>query len=142
MATKSKKKTTKKSSSKQASSNFPLRLRPEVDAALRDIAGKASISLNQLIQGICEAAVQNSKVGEAAKKSGLITLNDVDGCVWFGDFGDDVYELDGKRVSSDELEMKLGPDQARWEFEGVCHLGWKGDLWFGLDYSGRGYRKA
>ena len=83
---------------------FALRLDSDLHQDLKNVSNVAGLSMNQLIHGICEAAISNVHVGEPAQADGLISIEKRAGCVFFGDVEE-------------------------------------GTIWFGLDFSGRGYRK-
>ncbi|MEL7500653.1 MAG: toxin-antitoxin system HicB family antitoxin [Planctomycetota bacterium] len=123
-------------------SQFALRLRPELYSKLKETAETASMSMNQLIQGMCEAAIDNVHIGEAQQIGGIVSTRDVPGCVFFGDLGHGVYQgQEGEPLSEQEAAEEYGPRIFEDRAPGVDYLGRKGVVWFGLDYSGRGYRK-
>ena len=137
----------KKTSSKSAeTSQFALRLKPELYEQLKHVAGEASISVNQLVQGICEAAMDNVEIGEPVTAEGGYTqVRRQDGCVCFGDFGDDLYSYKGGKPMGEfdlHAKHKVNPSKGNLATHpDIEWLGTRSTVWFGLDYSNRGYRK-
>ena len=74
---------------------FELRFESDVYAGIKDIAERADISLNQLMQGISRWAVSNAHVGDLVEGRDGPTTIEEPGCLWFGK---DIDEL------VDELE--------------------------------------
>ena len=66
------------------------RLETKVASELTRIAEETGVSVNQLVNGILKWAVQNAHVGEAEYQGSYdIGTNEVAGCVWFGDYGEE-----------------------------------------------------
>ena len=108
-----KKKTSRKkavtASTKSAENvQFALRLKPELYERLKEVAGEASTSVNQLVQDICEAAMANVRIGEATKTDdNFVIVRPEEGRVTFGDFRDTMYSYqNGPPMDEDELHMK------------------------------------
>jgi hypothetical protein len=66
-------------------SRLELRFDPELNERIRSLADKASISVNQLIQGVMRWAVNNAVVGEPYRdEEGIVRAKGVLGCLFFG----------------------------------------------------------
>lgn len=81
----------KKRPAKKAAANptdsratFQLRLNPEVHEKLKNEAKTANISMNQLIQGVCQWAADNIRQGRPVKDAGVLIEKRATECVWFG----------------------------------------------------------
>ena len=129
------------------SSQFALRLRPELYEQLRDTAEEARISMNQLIQGLCEACIENAHLGEASVvpgEDGIFTAIEEAGCLFFGPKTGEVYTTPKGKMTGSQVEQEYGVQYLEDEFghsKGIDHIGFRANIWFGLDYSGRGYRR-
>ena len=124
----------------EKSTQFTLRLKPEVHDKLKEVSDRIQVSMNQLVQGFCEAAIETAQVGEAVKgEKGKIKLRQTPGCVCFGNFGEYQYRYKGEVVSECDLVEEMG--FAYEKHPGVDEVGMDADLWFGLDFSGRAYRR-
>ena len=150
-----KKKTTKKTK-KQAveprkqthdQTQFALRLKQDLYQTLKAKAEEASVSMNQLIHGICEACMENAHVGEAVVVSGekgVFETRQEDGCLYFGPIESSVYATPKGTMSGSQIEDEYGPEHLIAEVgssSGIDCIGFRANIWFGLDYSGRGYRR-
>jgi predicted DNA-binding ribbon-helix-helix protein len=146
-----KKKSIKKKASKKSpkgehesaidkSTPFTLRLKPDVYKKLKSVAERAGVSMNQLVQGFCEATVESVLVGEAVPiNKGNYTVRETPGCLAFGTFGNSTYRYNGRDMSEIDMIEEVGypiPDDPSIE-----DLGFSADIWFGLDFSGRVFRR-
>ena len=139
-----KKKKTKATEQPSGTTQFALRLDSDLHKDLKNVSNAAGLSMNQLIHGICEAAMSNVHIGEPTQTDGLISIEKRPGCVFFGDMADWRYRYNGKDMSKKKLLVQLGKNELDYDDHldpDIEALGCEGTIWFGLDYSGRGYRK-
>lgn len=105
---------------------FQVRFDADLHTQLKNAADAASISLNQLIQGICRGAVAHLVQGEPdVSLSGYVRVKPQQGCVFFGRAG--MYP------SQDEAEKHYhltGEEPAPID---------NGTVWFALDFTNRGF---
>lgn len=103
-----------------------LELRFDVDLfeKVKALADKATVSVNQLLQGLTRWAVKNGHVGEPVREeSGILTARRQPGCLFFGRIGH-VYsweELEAYNSGDSEEVKKYDP----------------GALYFTLDFTER-----
>jgi len=146
------KKTTKKAVKKKAvqkkkelpvedkSTQFTLRLKAEVYNRLKSVAEQADVSMNQLVQGFCEAAVNTALVGEPIQAGkGNYKLRKTPGCICFGTFDDYRYQYNGELCTEFQLIEEMGADFIN--HPEVEEVGMDANIWFGLDFSGRAFRR-
>ena len=101
-----------------------LRLESELHEKLRKTAEDAGINLTQLIQGILWGTIENSVQGEGKRETnGFVRVQPRKKCLFFGKMGfyGDPDECD--RLYSQGIEI---PPE------------YKGEFWFGLDFTNRG----
>jgi hypothetical protein len=103
-----------------------LRLDVDVHSKLKDIAEHCGLSLNQVIEGICDVCGRYAVAGEPLKLGGdcVFTTMEKPRCVWFG-------VISSHGMSAKEWEAYVV------EHESNPPLVTKGEVWFGLDYSER-----
>ncbi len=107
---------------------FQVRFDAAIHKKLKDAAEESGLSLNQLIQGICNACAENLHMGEPKfRQEGHVTSNPVKKCVYFGDTG---------RMYDDE---ELYIDRQTSGINNVP-LAQKANIWFSLDYSDRRFK--
>jgi hypothetical protein len=107
---------------------FQVRLDVDLHEQMKKAAEKADISLNQLIQGICRGAMAHLVQGEPEiDDGGYVSQKQQRGCVFFGRVGFIPEELKDK-IESDYSTSGIYPNSVD-----------KGAVWFGLDFTNRGY---
>ena len=101
-----------------------LRFDSELHAKMKATAEEAGISLSQLIQGICNAAMHNAIHGIPDRSSGFVRAKAAEKRLFFGELGMQESEIE----KYDAADRDVPPDS-------------KGVVWFGLDFTGLGYVK-
>jgi hypothetical protein len=105
---------------------FQVRFDADVHRDLKLQAEIAGISLNQLIQGICRGAVAHLVQGEASIRNGFVTAREQRKCVFFGRQGIHYTENEAEAYRHHYSGDEPPPND-------------NGDVWFGLDFSERGF---
>jgi hypothetical protein len=108
---------------------FQIRFEAELHRKLKAAADQSGMSLNQLLQGICSACVENIHIGEPEfQREGYIVPRYVRKCVYFGN--------NGYRLTDEEFrEIQSNADEP----DTVARVS-PGKIWFGLDYSERNFK--
>jgi len=106
---------------------FQVRLDADLHGRMREIAEKAGISLNQLLQGMCRGLIDHAHVGEGRRlKDGFHALRHTPKCVFFGQPG---TPSDVPEEFYEDYREKHG------QYPEALDKGWG---WFGLDFTERG----
>ena len=118
----------KSSRPKQDSSDkarVELRLDSDLHEKLKQASNDAGISLNQLVSGLLRGCLANLVVGEPYRdKAGFVCRKNEAKCAFVGRFGERHTPNELKEFQ--DMQMDPPPED-------------KGEVWFSLDYTGRGY---
>jgi predicted HicB family RNase H-like nuclease len=108
---------------------FQIRFEAELHRKLKAAADQSGMSLNQLLQGICSACVENIHMGEPNfHPDGYVLSRPVRKCVYFG------YR--GYSLTDEELrDIQTSVDEP----DSVARVS-QGKIWFSLDYSERNFK--
>lgn len=112
---------------KEATGNvaFQVRLDAETHSQLKQAAEEADLSLNQLVTGLLRGCAAHLVVGEAGRDDkNVVYPRSTPKCVFVG--------KKGSYPSREETEWLR-------TMEGEDPMPYPGEVWFGLDYSGRGF---
>jgi len=103
---------------------FQVRLDAVTHSQLKQAAEEADLSLNQLVTGLLRGCAAHLVVGEAGRDdNNVVYPRNTPKCVFIG--------KKGSYPSKDAI------DYAEWAEEEIGP--YRGEVWFGLDYSGRGF---
>lgn len=104
-----------------------VRLDADLHSDLHATAESLGVSVNQLIQAICRAALSAKHLGKPTRERGFLRCKPEGGCVMFGKPGN--YEQGDLEHRPEWVVDKFGESLPKQD---------DGQLWFWLDFSERG----
>ncbi|WP_390896939.1 toxin-antitoxin system HicB family antitoxin [Rubinisphaera margarita] len=108
--------------------SFQVRLDGDIHAQLKQVAESTEMSLNQLVTGLLRGCCAHLNVGEPYRDDeGMVRTRQTAKCAFVGTRGKDLTQKDLEENEHRE-DAGFPPKKPT-----------KGEVWFSLDYTGRGF---